>query len=521
MSKAKIIRAADLFCGAGGASNGLARAADRMGRSLDLVAVNHWPMAVDTHTRNHPGARHLCEDLETVNPRKAVPGGHLDLLMAGPECTHHSTARGGKPVNDQSRASAWCILRWASTLTIDRILIENVREFMSWGPIGSNGRPLKSRRGETFQAFLEGLRSLGYRFDHRILNAADHGDPTTRERLFIQAVRGRRPIVWPEPTHTKGGGADMFGTRKPWRPAREVIDWSIPGESIFTRKRPLSPNTLARIAAGLRKFGGLAAEPFLVLLNSTNPKRLPSTAMDIDRPVPTITGSGHIGLCEPFIVPFRGERDGETPRTHSLDEPMPTVTTIRGHGLVEPFILPPEGIYRGNAPRSVDDPLQTITAGRGGGQLVEPFVISMEHSEKRAAEPFVVPTNHGASKGGSQRAYPIDRPMPTITTVDAWGLIEPFITKYHGNVSAVPVSDPLPTIDCKDRFGLVEINGQAAQLDIRFRMLQPHELAAAHSFPPDYQFAGNREQRVKQIGNSWPNALSEALCFAILSGGAA
>lgn len=533
----KIIRAADLFCGAGGASSGLLRACDRLGRRLDLVAVNHWSVAVETHSLNHPGARHLCEDLESVNPRKAVPGGHLDLLLAGPECTHHSTARGGKPVNDQSRASAWCILRWATALKIDTILVENVREFLSWGPLGTNGKPLKSRKGETFQAFVEALRSLGYRVEWRVLNAADHGDPTTRERLFIQARRGRRPITWPEPTHAADGEATLFGARQPWRPAREIIDWSLPSASIFGRKRPLSPNTLARIAAGLKKFGGKAAEPFLILLNSTNPARLSGTAKSLDAPLPTVTGSGHLGLCQPFIVPTNyGERPGQDPRCHSIDKPLPTVVGTVTHGLVEPFVVTMrEGDER--RVRSCDEPLPTITAGGKVLGLCEPFIIAMEHSgangkqvrsvneplptittrgDLRVCEPFVVPTNHGGTKDGQGRAYPLDRPMPTITTVDAWAIIEPFVTKYHGNGAAHPVSEPLRTIDCNDRFGLVTAGGAGLTLDIRFRMLQPHELAAAMSFPAGYKFAGNREQRVKQIGNAWPGMLSEHLCLALL-----
>lgn len=547
MTTKKIIRAADLFAGAGGASNGLAAACRRQNVRLDLVAVNHWAVAVETHTKNHPAAQHLCEDLESVSPRKVVPGGKLDVLLAGPSCVHHSVARGGKPVNDQSRASAWCILRWATELSIDSILIENVREFQSWGPLGSNNRPLKSRKGETFRAFIDALKSLGYRVDWKVLNAADYGDPTTRERLFIQARRGRRPITWPQPTHSRDGESTLFGARQPWRPARSIIDWSIQGQSIFSRKRPLSPNTLARIAAGLRKFGGKNAEPFLVLLRGTDAGQVRTSAKSIDEPVPTLTAGGtHAGLCQPFIVPTNyGERPGQDPRCHDIDKPMPTVVGSVTHALIEPFvlgqqsqatprstddplptiatagaialvqpfILPPEGIHRGNAPRSVDDPLQTVLASRGGGSLVEPFIVSMEHGCKA----FVVPTNHGDTNGGNQRAYPLDRPMPTVTTVDAWGLIEPFVTKYHGNGGAHPVSEPLGTVDCNDRYALITPNGDGVRLDIRFRMLQPHELAAAMSFPKDYQFAGNREQKVKQIGNAWPGSLSEQLCLALIA----
>lgn len=255
----RLIYAADLFCGAGGTSTGLLHACESLGLRLKLLAINHWNLAIETHSANHPYAEHLCESMDSVDPRKAVPGGRLQILIASPECTHHSNARGGRPINDQSRASAWHILRWAEALRIDNILVENVREFQSWGPIGTNGRPLKSRRGETYRAFLQALRSLGYEVQDRILNAADFGDPTTRERLFILARRGRAPISWPVPTHTAIAGKTLFGKTQAWRAAREIIDWSIPGQSIFTRKRPLAPATLARMAVGLQKFGGEAA----------------------------------------------------------------------------------------------------------------------------------------------------------------------------------------------------------------------------------------------------------------------
>jgi DNA (cytosine-5)-methyltransferase 1 len=572
VKKNDTIIAADLFCGAGGASNGLMMAAEVLGRPVELTAVNHWQVAVETHSMNHPKALHLCEDVGSVNPRKAVPGGRLDLLLAGPECTHHSTARGGKPINDQSRASAWCILRWATALEIDTILIENVKEFQTWGPLGHDGRPLRSRKGETFAAFLTALRSLGYKVDWKVFCAADYGDPTTRERLFIQARRGRRPIRWPAPTHSRDGQATLFGPTQRWRPARDIIDWSINAPSIFGRKKPLSPNTIARIAAGLKKFGGAAAEPFLVLLNGGGCQGAGGTR-SVEEPLPTITASGeHIAVCEPFVavvanggcdatrirgidqplptvtaggnrfalvepfvVPVTHQGDE---RTHDLRDPLPTVTGAhRGElALVEPFLLPPEGIYRGNAARSVEDPLQTVTQ-RGGGCLVEPFIMGMSQSgsngdrarssdkplatittadDMALVQPFIVPTNYGERPGQSPRCHDLDNPLPTVVGTVAHGLVEPYLVKFNGTAThrAQDVEDPLDTITGKDRFGLVETT---YRLDIRFRMLQPSELAAAHSFRSDYFFAGNREQRVKQIGNSWPNRLGRALCLAVLS----
>jgi DNA (cytosine-5)-methyltransferase 1 len=449
---ARLIKAADLFCGAGGTSTGLVRAARALGLELDLLAVNHWQVAVDTHTRNHPWARHLCADLASVDPNKAVGGDRLNLLVASPECTHHSVARGGKPCSDQSRASAWHVLHWAERLRIDNILIENVREFESWGPLTKAGRPEKRRKGETFRAFLQALRSLGYTVDHRVLNAADYGDATTRQRLFVQARRSGK-MTWPNASHSRK--ADLFAL-KPWRAAREVIDWTLKGESIFNRKRPLSPRTIERIKAGLRKFGGGA-----------------------------------------FIVP---QMSGGTVR--GVEEPLPTITTTsRGVAMVEPFILPHEGYYRGNSAKSLDNPLPTITASHSHA-LVEPFLIEYHG-------------NHAGREDSAQRVRSVDRPLPSQDTSNRFGLCEPFVTKYYGTGTARPVSEPLDTVTTKDRFALVEPKREGARLDIRFRMLQPHELAAAMGFE-GYEFEGTKTEQVRQIGNAVCVHVAQALCRNIL-----
>lgn len=516
------IKAADLFCGAGGTSTGLSLAAQELGLGLDLLAINHWEIAIDTHAANHTYAQHLCESLDTVDPRKIVPGGRLKILMASPECTHHSNARGGKPMSDQSRASAWHVLRWAEALTIENILIENVREFRDWGPLGTNGRPLKRRKGETFRAFLTALRSLGYVVEDRILNAANYGDPTTRERLFILAKRGNKQIHWPEPTHSATGEKTLFGAVPKWRAAREVIDWSMKGESIFTRKKPLSPNTMKRIMAGLRKFSGKAfvigqqscaaprdveqpiptvagagaisfVEPFVVMLNGTNEHAVSHSVRSMDDPLPTVTAQGgHLGMAEPYLVEYHGGRNSER-RTRSVNEPLPTQDTSNRFGLAEPFIMQMD---MGGRLQSVDQPFNTVTSA----------------DARALVEPFIIPTNHG----DDQRAHSVDEPMRTITSVDAWALIEPYLVKYYGTGDVSEISEPIPTITGKDRFGIVIPELNNAVLDIRFRMLQPHELAAAMSFPHSYIFSGNREQKVKQIGNAVPVQLARSLCRALL-----
>jgi DNA (cytosine-5)-methyltransferase 1 len=515
----KNIQAADLFCGAGGTSSGLYHACDHVGARLDLVAVNHWKIAVETHTFNHPDARHICAPLEGLDPRKAVPSGRLDILVASPECTHHSIARGGKPVSDQLRASAWHILRWAELLQIDNILIENVREFQDWGPTDAAGKPIKSRKGETFKAFCAALRSLNYTVEHRILNAADYGDPTSRHRLFIMARRGGIPIIWPETSH---GGA-----KSPYHTAREIIDWDLPGESIFRRKKALAPKTLARIAAGIRKYGGENAEPFLTMLYGSNDVR------SVDRPCPTITASGnHIGLVQPFLVKFHGDHDGKKDgerRTHSLDLPIPTLDTSNRFGLVEPFIIHTNH-DGGDRSHDVNDPLPTITCGhRGEMALIEPFVIGQQScsAPRTVDEPLPTIATAGAIAlvepfitimKGQSKTRSIDEPIPALTTNAHLYLCEPFITQYNGKSENQGVEEPLNTITTRDRFGLVEPTAdERGVLDIRFRMLQPHELAAAMSFDKGYTFEGNKTEVVKQIGNAVPVRLAAALCGALIN----
>ncbi len=331
-------------------------AANEIGADLSLVAVNHWQVAIDTHAVNHPYARHLCTGLDSVNPRELVPGGRLDVLCASPECTHHSVARGGRPVNDQSRASAWHVLRFCEALYVDNVIVENVPEFMSWAPLGANGRPMKSRRGQLFEQFIASFRALGYRHvEWRVLNCADYGDPTTRRRLFVIARR-TKAIRWPEPTHVPASemSEGLFQQqRRPWRTAREIIDWTIPSKSIFARKRPLAEKTLLRIEAGLRKFCGLDVDlrkcmaedlrPFLVVLRGT------SDVASVDEPMRTVTASGqHYGLAEPFVVPQFSENG---PR--EIDRPLGAVTTTsRGVGLAEPFLVQAGGLKEKVANRS-------------------------------------------------------------------------------------------------------------------------------------------------------------------------
>jgi len=331
---------ADLFCGAGGTSTGAIEAVTMLGHTPRLTAVNHWPVAIATHTLNHPAHRHFCATIDQLNPRELFRDGELDLLWASPECTHHSTARGGKPINDQSRASAWCVARWAEALLPSTIMVENVPEFATWGPIGSNGRPLASRKGETFQAWLRCLESLGYTVEHRTFCAADYGDPTTRTRLFVQAQRGRRRIVWPDATHAEITGGDLFACkRRPWVSAAEIIDWSLPLPSIFDRKKPLADNTLARIFKGLKAHGGAT------IIAMEHGGRSLSTA----RPLPTVTTAkgGAFGVA--YILPQQS-----CGKLRPVTKPMPTVATAGALALIVEY-------YGNGVARPVTEPLPTVT----------------------------------------------------------------------------------------------------------------------------------------------------------------
>lgn len=448
----KTINIIDHFCGAGGESTGIVQAAQELELKFNLHAHNHWARAIETHSVNHPYAIHRQAKIEDLNPNKCIKNGRAALMWASPECTHHSIARGGRPCSDQSRASAMQVIKWAQELYIDRIIVENVPEFLSWGPLGANGRPMKSKRGETFKAWCGMLESLGYRVDWRLLRAADYGNPTTRKRLFVQAVRGRKTIVWPEPTHSEH--PEIFN-HKPWVPVRNIIDWNIEGKSIFGRKKPLAPATIQRIEAGVKKFWGEWADPFICVLRGTSKYHLANSSRSVELPLPTVTTSpGHFGLVQPFLSKFHG---GNPNRNYSIDAPCPTLDCSNRVGVVEPLFVP-------------------------------------QHSR-------------GTVK-------PVSKPLSTVTTTGAISVVEPLIIEYYGNGMARPISEPLPTVTCRDRFGVIE---GTYQLDIRFRMLQPKELALAQGFPKEYWFSGNKSEQVKQIGNAVCPGVAKALAKVALA----
>lgn len=527
---ATTIMAADLFCGAGGTSTGLLDAAQSLGRNVHLVAVNHWELAIATHSANHPDVCHYNSDLRDIDPLKVVPGGRLRILVASPECTHFSRARGGKPMSKQSRASIKYVLRWIRALDVEDLLIENVPDFLSWGPLDpATMLPVQKRKGEYFYRFIRKLEHNGYSVDWRVLNAADYGDPQTRKRLFIIA-RKNRPIVWPDQTHHKNGG-DMFGVMPKWRPARDIIDWDNKGKSIFKRDKPLRPNTMRRILAGLHKFG---LKPFVIsnTWNETNRSQprgmndpLPTITgrgagylvdpyiiqmdqggvlCDINKPLPTITSADAWALVEPYIVPLN---HGDDMRVFDIDKPLPTITAFDAWGLIQPYLVMLNGTsdaHLKSSIRSVDEPIPTLTGTLHVG-LAEPYLVEY----------------HGDADG-KPRVRSVDEPLPTIDTSNRIGLAEPYLIEYYGTGESSSIDDPLKTLTGHDRFGLawpmvLERDGKRYLLDILYRMLTPKELARGMSFPDWYEFKGNREQIVKQIGNSVPRRLAKALITTLLA----
>lgn len=453
-----MLYAADLFCGAGGTTVG----AEATGRVKVKLAINHWKPAIFTHQDNHPDAHHIHARLDHVDPRDFVNDG-IDLIFASPECTHHSNARGGRPVDDQKRAGGWDVLKWVEALRPKWLVVENVREWLDWGPVASNGKPLKSKKGETFKAWVSALRSFGYRVEWKLLNAADYGEATSRIRLFVIARKGNRRIPWPEPTHSASANG-----KPAWRSAVEIIDWSKPCPSIFTRKRPLADKTLRRIEIGIKKFcaapfqyqligrgagrsNGLdrpvptmvacrsthgVVTPFVVKFRGTN------HTSPIGSPVPTITAGGqHLGVATPFLVKYHGgkspQRDG-TERSHSLQRPIPTIDTQPRFALASPFIVPNFGERNGQLPRthSLEQPLPAVTS-HGAGQL---------------ALPFFLPRVGFYDVDALKRARCITEPLPTLIASHHPGhLVLPFMVNMKGKSSVASLSRPFPTVTAHAR----------------------------------------------------------------------
>lgn len=450
----------DNFAGGGGASTGIEMA---IGRSVD-IAINHDPDAIAMHKANHPASKHYCEDVWQVDPVEACGGNPVALAWFSPDCKHFSRAKGGKPVDKNIRGLAWVAVKWAKAVRPAVIMLENVPEIQTWGPLGVDGKPIKERAGETFRSFVRQLEKLGYTVDYRVLKSCDYGAPTSRTRFYLIARSDGRAINWPEPSHGPKGCREVkAGLWKPYRTAAECIDWDIPTTSIFEREKPLCEATLKRIARGLQKFVVDDPEPFIMQAYGGGYK---GSGKSLNDPLPTITAIGHNFLIEPYLVQYHSYEDDA--RGQKLQDPLMTVDTSNRYAVIAPYMV---HLYGNSTGQSVSEPMGTVTAK--GQHLAQ---------------------------------------------------VQAFLVKYYGQGTGQKLTEPLDTVTSKDRFGLVTVQGVDYVItDIRMRMLQPKELFAAMGFPDDYVIDHDAEGRpypkskqVARCGNAVTPPVPAALVRANL-----
>lgn len=531
----------DNFAGGGGASTGIEMA---LGRSPE-IAINHDPDAIAMHTVNHPSTEHYCESVWDIVPRDVVAGRPVGLVWLSPDCKHFSKAKGSTPVSKKIRGLAWVALRWAAQVRPRVIMLENVEEFQTWGPLlidsEGNARPDPAKKGRTFNSFINALRRQGYKVEWRELRACDYGTPTIRKRLFLIARRDGAAIVWPKPTHGAPDSAEVkAGKLLPWHTAADIIDWSIPCPSIFERKRPLAENTLRRIAKGLERFVINAAEPFIVKCNHTSTRTVYDCfrGQGINEPLQTVTATPGFAVVQPTLAPFITEcANASHQRNMPADEPLRTICAqVKGghFALVSPVIARQFGRSVG---QSVEEPLGTVMAKADKSQLVTAFLAKhytgVVGAELTKPLPTVTTVDHNALvtshliklRGTCQHGQPVTEPMPTVTAGGLHiGEVRAFLLKYYGNDSTIPCSEPLHTVTTRDRFGLVTVRGEDYQIvDIGMRMLEPHELFAAQGFPADYVIANDangkkftKTAQVARCGNAVCPPLAAALVRANL-----
>lgn len=499
----------DNFSGGGGASTGIEMAT---GYSVD-IAINHDPEAIKMHKANHPNTKHYCENVWAVDTVKACKGHPVALAWFSPDCKHFSKAKGGKPKDKNIRGLAWVACRWAGLVRPRVIMLENVEEFKTWGPLGRRHHPIKAKQGETFQKFVQQLTDLGYEVEFRELVAADYGAPTMRKRFFMVARCDGKPIVWPEPTHAPADSeAVKAGLLKPYVGAYTQLDFSLPCPSIFDTSaeikekygirsvRPLAPKTMDRIARGLKKFVLDNPEPFIIQCNHGGERR----PNDIRKPMPTITGKHGYGIVEPTLAPYMGTNTTNHPGGNCKD-PIHTITTGNQQCLISPTLIQyhsetAQGEVRG---QTIEDPIMTVDGSNRYG-LVTSFLSKFYKS----------------GIGQDER-----EPLHTITTsAGHFGEVRAFLIKYYGQGTGQDIKEPLDTVTARDRFGLVTIEGVDYQiLDIGLRMLEPRELYGCQGFPDDYiidhDYTGKtypRSEQVRRCGNAVCPPIPAALVRANL-----
>ena len=499
----------DSFAGGGGASTGIELAT---GRPVD-IAINHDPDAILMHKTNHPHTEHIQASVWDVDPEEACAGRPVGLLWASPDCKHFSKAKGGKPVDKHIRGLAWIVLRWAGTVRPRVIILENVEEFQTWGPV-RRGRPVKSKAGQTFTKWLGQLRDLGYDVEWRELVAADYGAPTTRKRFFLIARCDGRPIVWPERTHApRDSEAVKAGKLKPWRSAAEIIDWSATGYCIFASKRelkekygvnavrPLADNTLRRVIRGVDKFTLKSGKPFIFQCKFDNQPQ------SVDNPLGTITAVNSHHVIAPSLIQYHTERH-EHVRGQDVTEPLMTIDAANRYGLAAASLTAYYGADRHG--QDAKAPLRTVTArDRAGLTLASLVKMKGTNLGGAVSEPVQTITAGGGHHGVVTTEVRKAEPGAELHN---WPKIRGLLNIYCGYALA------------DDEVLLLELGGAWYFIaDIGLRMLIPRELYRANGFPDYYiidrDYTGREYPKFKQnarCGNAVPPPFAEALVRANL-----
>lgn len=514
----------DLFCGAGGTSTGVNSARFDGEECAKVVAcVNHDANAIASHASNHPEAMHFTEDIRTLElsplidhlqQLRAENPEALTVLWASLECTNFSRAKGGQRRDADSRTLAEHLFRYIEAIDPDYIQIENVEEFMSWGEVDENGKPISMDKGKSYLRWVRNVKRYGYNFEHRILNAADYGAYTSRKRFFGIFARKGLPIVFPEPTHCKNGSKGLFSDLQPWKPVREVLDFSNEGRSIFDREKPLSEKTLERIYAGLVKFVAGGKDAFMVKYNSVNQKTGKYCPPSLDAPSPTVATQNRLALAQ---VSFLSKQYGGHPysKNVSVDGPAGTVTARDHHMFIS--------VYQGNGHvHSVCDPSPTVTTVNRLS-LIKPCFIDMYYGNGR---PTSVDSPSGCVTTNPKQALVMcDRFLmnpqfssagssvddPCFTLIARMDKRPPYlVVTESGDISIRVFADDSPmTAKIKEFMALYGI------VDIKMRMLTIMELLLIQGFPGDYVLIGTQAEQKKFIGNAVEVTIARKLCEAL------
>lgn len=576
----------DLFAGGGGMSKAFLMA---LGRHPD-IAINHNDDALSMHRLNHPQTRHFVADVFEVDPHTVCQGRPVGHLHASPDCTHHSQAAGGQPRNEKRRALSWVVTRWAGQVKPRVITLENVKQVLQWGPLIAKrdkvtGRVIKldgsianpgervpreqqylvpdpKHKGRTWRQFVHALEAMGYEVKTQMLCAADYGAGTTRDRLFLHARNDGLPVTFPEPTHFK----NPKRWQKRWSAAHEHIDFNLPAQSIFERKKPLAPATLRRIAKGMHKFVLDNPNPFIVQVTQSSANGVRSTS----EPLPTITTAkgGEFAVVSPVIVQAgHGDGEGSTKRwgagaksshdplgtitasgggqalatahlqsfygdksphgddrSKDINDPVHTITTENRHGLVTAFLAQANGGFYNGHGNSVESPVSTITNTGSQQQLVAGSLLKLRGDNIGQALDDPLAT---ISAGGQHHGLVEYELSHQDGVIDKALRVSAFLMSYYGTDNISPADEPLPTITTKDRLALVTVIYRGTPyliVDITLRMLKPKELYSAQGFDRDYVFTHGHDGRVfsvadqvRMVGNSvspYPGAALIRCCHA-------